>query len=145
MFFLLILALMVENWKPIRSGENYEVSDLGRVRNSYGKILKPFTDKDQTYDRVQLHEDGRKKKVMVHTLVAEAFIGPKPNGYEIDHLNTNIHDNRLCNIKYVSQEENRNNPITKFNREVSRIRRAILSGKKSQEDILHLVELMKHS
>ena len=80
---------------------------------------------------------------MVHTLVAEAFIGSKPDGYEIDHLNTNIHDNRACNLQYVTQEENRNNPLSKFNREVSRIQRAIKSGKKSQEDIMRLVKVMK--
>ena len=60
----------------------YEVSNLGRVRNSKtGHILIPFIDKDQTYERVCIHDGGRQRKVMVHTLVAEAFIGPKPKGY----------------------------------------------------------------
>lgn len=134
---------MKENWKPLRSGEAYEVSDLGRVRNSRGRIVKPFVDDDQNYLRVHIYDNGLRRKAMVHTLVAEAFIGPKREGMEIDHLNTNIHDNRVCNLKYVTREENRRNPVTKFNREVSRIRRAIESGKKSQEDIMRLVAVMK--
>lgn len=134
---------MKDIWKPILSGK-YEVSNLGKIRNaSTGRELKPFTDKLQTYDRVELYEGGISRKFMVHILVAEAFLGPKPKGMEIDHLNTNLHDNRLCNLAYVSQDENRDNPITKFNYEVSRIRRAIRSGKKSQQDILRLVEAMR--
>lgn len=134
----------MENWKPVRQNDNYEVSDLGRVRNMRTRrIVRPYIDSDQKYPRVDLYDGGSRRKFMVHTLVAEAFIGPKPDGYEIDHRNTNICDNRLCNICYVTQEENRNNPVTKFNREVYRIRRAISSGKKSQEDILRLVSVMK--
>lgn len=134
---------MTERWKPIGTGK-YEVSDLGNIRvTKTGRIMKPYTDKDQMYDRVDMYEDGRRIKAMVHTLVAEAFIGPKLDGMEIDHLNTNIHDNRACNLRYVTQVENRHNPVTLFNHEVARIRRAIASGKKSQEDILRLVKAMK--
>lgn len=134
----------MENWKPVRENDKYEVSDLGRVRNVKTKrIVRPFVDSDQRYPRVELYDGNSRRKFMVHSLVAHAFIGPKPEGYEIDHFNTNICDNRLCNIGYVTQGENRNNPVTKFNREVSRIRRAIASGKKSQEDILRLVAVMK--
>ena len=134
---------MKELWKPVRSGENYEVSNLGQVRNSNtGRLVKPFVDRDQTYDRVQLCNNGRSRKVMVHTLVAEAFIGLKPDGMEIDHLNTNIHDNRACNLKYVTQEENRRNPLTIFNRSTAAIRKAILSGK-SQKEILRRIDNLK--
>ena len=88
-------------------------------------------------------ENGKRKKVMVHILVAEAFLGPKPNGYEIDHINSIRKDNRAANLKYVTREENRNNPYTKFNYEVSRIRKMIVSGKKKVEDIDRLVRVMK--
>lgn len=133
-----------EIWKPVRICEKYEVSNLGRVRKtSTKKIIRPYTDRLQTYDRVGLYYGGKRRRAMVHSLVADAFIGPKPKGYEIDHFNTNIHDNRLCNIGYVTRAANRNNPISKFNYEVSRIRKAILSGKHSQEEIMRLVKVMK--
>ena len=133
-----------EVWKPVRQSESHEVSDQGRIRNAVTKrLVKPFTDKHQEYDRVTLYENGAKVKRMVHTLVAEAFIGPKPDGCEIDHINTNKHDNRASNLQYVTREENRNNPFTLFNNEVIRIRRGISSGKFSQEDILRLVGAMR--
>ena len=133
----------MELWKPIGTGK-YEVSSLGNIRVAKtGRILKPYTDKDQMYDRVDMYEDGRRVKAMVHTLVAESFIGPKKYGMEIDHLNTNIHDNRACNLRYATRAENHRNPITLFNHEVARIRRAIASGKKSQEEIMRLINAMK--
>lgn len=133
-----------EVWKPIRKSESHEVSNQGRIRNAVTKrIVKPFTDKHQEYNRVTLYEGGRKVKRMVHTLVADAFLGPKPDGCEIDHINTNKHDNRASNLRYVTRAENRNNPFTMFNSEVIRIRRGIAAGKVSKEDILRLVGMMR--
>lgn len=130
-------------WKPIGMGK-YEVSNQGEVRIvKTGQAVKPFTDKLQGYDRVDMYEGGRRIRVMVHTLVASAFIGPKPAGCEIDHINTNIHDNRMCNLKYVTRTENRNNPITRLNRVMWRIKRVIASGKKSQDEIKRLENTLK--
>lgn len=132
-------------WKSIPLYPKYEASEDGEIRNARtGKVLKPFNDPLQEYDRITVYEGGHKIKVMVHFLVAWTFLGPAPEGKkEIDHLNTNIHDNRACNLSWVSRSQNCANPVSKFNREVARIRRAILSGKKSQEDILRLVKIMK--
>ena len=127
----------------MRSGEGYEVSNQGRVRNSRGRIVKPFTDKSQVYDRIELWQHGIRKKAMVHILVAEAFIGPKLKGYEVDHINTNIHDNRACNLKYVTRAENLNNPHTQINRLINRIRRAIQSGRMPQEKLQRLIAILE--
>ena len=106
-------------WRTIAAFPCYEVSDAGLVRHKDRKVvLKPFTDRLQEYDRVTLYNGGRKSKVMVHILVAEAFLGPRPEGMEIDHLNTNRHDNRVCNLRYVTPETNRLNPITLWKREM---------------------------
>lgn len=42
----------------------------------------------------------------VHSLVAEAFLGPRPYGYDIDHINGTKTDNRACNLRYVTHEDN---------------------------------------
>ena len=54
-----------------------------------------------------LRDRGRDKGRTVHTLVAEAWIGPKPSGYEIDHVNSNPRDNRLVNLRYLTIADNR--------------------------------------
>jgi len=134
----------MENWKTITEYPNYEVSDLGHIRRVGRKHnLKPFYDSLQEYGRVMLFNEKGKRKIMVHILVAQAFLGERPEGVEIDHLNTNLKDNRAENLAYVSARQNRANPVTKFNREVARIRKAIASGKKSQEEIMRLVAVMK--
>lgn len=42
-----------------------------------------------------------------HCLVALTWIGPRPDGYEIDHLNGNIRDWSADNLEFVTPAENR--------------------------------------
>lgn len=92
----------VEQWRSI-IGYNYEVSDLGRVRNSLnGRILRPGHLKSG-HLTVQL---GRTGSQYVHRLVAAAFIGPCPPGLEVRHLNDNPSCNEWSNITYGSRTEN---------------------------------------
>lgn len=130
-------------WKTIPIALGYEASNGGQIRNGRTKkILKPFHDRLQEYDRVSIYNNGRKKKVLVHYLVASAFLPDPPvnKPHQLDHLNTNKHDNRPENLQWVTEFENHNNPLTKFNREVARIKRAIASGKMSRDQILRLVD-----
>ena len=114
-----------EIWKDVVGFENYyEVSSLGRVKTKRIKQVRnsrsgwPYTyelkekqlrlfDTRGGYLRVNLCE--RPTKVIskyVHSLVAEAFIGPRPEGLNIDHLNGYRKDNRPENLEYVTQREN---------------------------------------
>lgn len=63
-------------------------------------------------------DDGRKgylrvqingKRYGVHRLVVETFIGPIPEGYEVDHLNRNPQDNRCENLRIVTPSQNNRN------------------------------------
>ena len=133
-------------WKEIPIAPGYEASDHGEIRNvKTNKILKPFTDKMQEYPRVTIYKDGKKKKMLVHYLVANAFLPEPPIGCrrQIDHINTNIHDNRPSNLRYVTEFENHSNPLTQFNREVARIKRAIASGRMTHGELLQYTEALK--
>jgi hypothetical protein len=71
----------MENWKPIKGDYNcnYEVSNLGRVRNhDTGTILKPNFRKDKGYLTVTLRRSKSKLKPSLSHLVANAFV-PNPN------------------------------------------------------------------
>lgn len=104
---------MTEIWRPIGGFEDvYEVSSLGRVRRikphsvarwgrAWPRLLKPGKSTDG-YPQVNLEGQCRK----VHRLVAEAFIGPRPDGMEVNHKNFDKTDARVENLEYVTKPEN---------------------------------------
>lgn len=101
----------METWKPIEGYEGlYEVSDQGRVKRLwYGKekILKPQKN-TCGYLHVGLHKDGHGKTVLIHRLVAEAFI-PNPNNLEtINHKDEVKTNNTVDNLEWMSKRDNDN-------------------------------------
>lgn len=99
-----------EIWRQIDGFEGrYEVSSLGRVRSwtpaKVGGTLRPTPHKDRY--RVTLYSDtGRAVHRYVHRLVADAFLGPRPEGLETRHLNGNPLDNRAANLAYGTTSDN---------------------------------------
>ncbi len=112
---------MAEEWRAIDgSGGRYQVSDQGRVR-SLNRVLKP-SPTAKGYMRVTIWVRGETKHRKIHQLVAEAFIGPCPEGQEINHKNTDRSDNRAENLEYLTRKENAEHAIKqgRQNRKVSR-------------------------
>ena len=103
------VSYLGEVWKDIKDYEDeYEVSNLGRVRNKKTKkILK--LKKEKGYLRVGLFKNGKKKYYLVHRLVYEAFIGEIPNGMQVNHKDENKENNVLSNIDtLMTRKENIN-------------------------------------
>ena len=57
-------------------------------------------------------KDGKKRYFMKHRVIAHVFIPNPENKPQVDHINTIRTDNRVENLKWVSQSENNKNPIT---------------------------------
>lgn len=95
------VAECIEVWRPAAHG--YEVSNLGCVRNSSGRILKPWTHRSG-HLYVSL---GRGNKHQVHRLVIAAFHGSAPSeASECRHLNGCAADNRASNLAWGSRAQN---------------------------------------
>lgn len=102
---------MNEIWKSIAGYEGlYEVSDKGRVKSlKYGKerILKLGKD-TVGYLYANLWKNGHGKNLLVHRLVAEAFI-PNPNNLgTINHKDEVKTNNTVSNLEWMSKKDNLN-------------------------------------
>lgn len=112
------LTSVIEEWRPviIPAFSHYYVSNRGQVerRATYSHKhnidpdpLTPQHDKNG-YPRVLLRAGkGKCKFTPVHTLVLEAFFGPRPDKHYVNHINGNKIDNRIENLEFVSSSENR--------------------------------------
>lgn len=100
------------NWAAIEGYEGiYAVSDTGEVMSmNYKKSKLPglMTQRiRRRYPSVFLSKPGHKEKNFpVHTLVAAAFIGPRPLGMAINHKNGIRTDNRVENLEYCTNSRN---------------------------------------
>jgi hypothetical protein len=102
-------------WKPVVDYEGYyEVSDQGSVRSVdrmvggrqlKGKELSLSTN-PQGYKHVGLHKNGVRKGFFVHTLVAEAFFGPCPEGCIVLHGTFGAGVDGVDNLEYGSPFQN---------------------------------------
>lgn len=87
---------------------DYLVSNTGEVYSiRYKKCLKQ-TVNHRGYLRVGIYlPDGTVKRVSVHVMVLETFVGPKPTlKHQVDHIDGNKTNNDLSNLEWVTPSEN---------------------------------------
>lgn len=110
--------MIEEVWKPIKGYEDkYLVSSIGNVMaknfQGHGKQkLKTPTLNKEGYFCVILNKDAKSKLFRVHRLVADAFILNPENKPQVDHINTVRTDNRVENLRWVTNFENSRNELT---------------------------------
>lgn len=102
-----------EEWRDVIGHEGwYSVSNLGRVKRERpgkgtyaGRMLGQNAD-TYGYPSVSLTRNSVLYRVNVHLLVSRAFIGPKPDGYEVNHMDGNKWNTRASNLEYRTHQEN---------------------------------------
>ena len=93
-----------EEWRPV-VGYPYDVSSYGRVRNVRGHILSPSRHVDG-YQNVRISKSGRAKTMTVHRLISCAFLGKRPEGLVVNHIDHNPANNLIWNLEYISSRDN---------------------------------------
>lgn len=130
-----------EAWRPIEWADGwYDVSSHGRVR-SWKKLVglgrgngcrveraeAPAPIRDAAHSRgyryVALNLDGRQVVRTVHSLVAEAFLGQRPEGAQVCHFDGDKTNNHVTNLRYDSPAANA----------ADRYRQGTMTGKLSVE------------
>lgn len=100
-----------EQWRSIPGYERtYEVSSLGRVRSiprprTKGGLRKIRVGK-RGYPCLTLVQDGKQVTHEVHRLVALAFLGPKPRGALVRHVDGDALRPHADNLAYGTHSEN---------------------------------------
>lgn len=104
--------------------------------NEDGTILRRVSDKmvfsqqigSYGYYKSRMTIDGVRLTKPIHVLVADAWIGKRPEGMEIDHIDQNRQNNHYTNLRYVSQSENDKNRNMHWSVGVT-----LIDGKKKHE------------
>lgn len=103
------LLAAVEGMTPFAG---YLVKDDGLVWSLLpwrGKVGRPLAGFQNThgYLRVKVNIGNKRKTIMVHKVVCEAFHGPKPSpAHQVRHLNGIKTDNRPSNLAWGTAKEN---------------------------------------
>ncbi len=107
---------VLEEWRPVVGYEGwYSVSNLGRVRREKGgcgtragKILNTQCPSSSGYLQVGLStgRSATQRSLAVHVLVAETFLGARPDGCGVNHLNGLKTDNRAANLEWATPKQN---------------------------------------
>jgi hypothetical protein len=99
----------MEKWKTIDGFKDYEVSDLGRVRratsgkNTYaGRILAMQKKNPGGYAILSIRKGGKMYPLLVHLLVAKAFLPNPKNLPEVNHLGNKM-DARATQLEWRSK------------------------------------------
>ena len=97
---------VVETFVKIEGFENYEVSNLGKVRNiKSGIMLKPWFTKDG-YLRHCLYKHNKRKNLLLHRIIATAFIDNPEKKPQVNHIDENKLNNDLSNLEWCTEREN---------------------------------------
>lgn len=108
---------MEEVWKDVKGFEGlYQVSNIGNVKRLAGKycpnerLIFRLVDRDG-YSRRTLCKDGKCKQMTEHRLVATAFIDNLNNKETVNHINGIKTDNRVENLEWNTQQENKEHAV----------------------------------
>lgn len=94
----------------------YEVNDDGTIlRNvkskKHIKIILDYHHSKNGYYVAFVNLKGKVHRVPMHRIVAECWLGDRPEGYEIDHIDRNTHNNKYTNLRYVTHSVQMKNRV----------------------------------
>ncbi|MDB5240087.1 MAG: Slash 96 [Spirosoma sp.] len=114
----------VIEWRDIPGYEGlYQASNYGTImsmprewigpkglRKIGGIVLKPCI-LSNGYHQVCLYKNKKSAKHSTHSLVMLTFVGPRPDGYSINHIDGHKQNNRIDNLEYCTYAQNNTHAI----------------------------------
>lgn len=105
---------MEEIWKDVVGYDGlYQISNLGNIYSlRKNKILKPLENR-YGYLIVNLYIGGKMKTHSIHRLVLLSFDGVDKSDLFVDHVDRNIKNNSLSNLRWCTNSQNQKNKIAR--------------------------------
>ena len=124
---------LVEEWKSLKGivecGDYYEISNLGRLRSvdreviarngtvkRFKGMIRKTKKNNRDYIMASLSQNNKDKTLLIHRMVALAFLPNVDNMPEVNHIDGNKNNNRVDNLEWMTSKENqahaRNNGLS---------------------------------
>lgn len=96
----------METWKKVTvpGFESYSISSHGRVRGP--RTMRKVRENHGGYLIFNASAGGKQRTLYVHKCVAEAFLGPCPEGMQVNHKDGDKWNNVPENLEYVTPKAN---------------------------------------
>lgn len=140
---------MDEEWKWIKGFEGqYQISNYGRVK-SFKKTKGGYILSNQNatgdYLRIVLRNSvtNKKKSIAIHQLVAEHFIGDRPQGYQVHHKDGNKQNNIVSNLEYIHPKRHRKETEKRIHKWLQEL--LIITNMRSQEKYANTLRMEYYS
>jgi hypothetical protein len=93
-------------WVKIEGFEEYLVNKEGQVFSTKSNIVLKKGIESWGYEMVNLRKNGKPNPHKVHKIVAQTFLGPRPDGFQINHKDGVKTNNHVSNLEYCTPKQN---------------------------------------
>lgn len=145
-----MLKHSTEIWKDIKDFEgHYQVSNLGRLRSirtsqgTYRERLKKTFISNQGYEQVNLFKNNKSYTLIVHRIIAEAFIPNTMNKETVNHIDGNKLNNNISNLEWNTYSENHLHAFNTGLKDVEKCRKRMIGTKFNSKSKYHNVSFDK--
>lgn len=97
------------DYRVIEGWDNYVVTSCGRVFRKDGKEVSQVLTGDPQYKYVNLRQDGQRKLIRLHRLVALAFLPTVKGKAFVDHIDRDKMNNNVSNLRWATASDNQRN------------------------------------
>lgn len=103
---LIYKELKMEIWKTVIGFENYEISNLGNLRNKITGRYKKLSTNKEGYIRTSISNKEKVISIAVHRLVAIEFVENPEGKPLVNHKDSNRSNNKAENLEWATPSEN---------------------------------------